>query len=388
MNTHEILTAEDDDYRRYLKARDSDYAKLLAHAAKSSGRSVLQIQREFRKLAKSPSRLNMVEFVRNGLHHSNRFTDEERETFISNDLHWPIAHKCNHNGWSSAAEDKVLASTLLNASQVPVPETVAVIDQSNRFYPGLPTISNADALRDVVLKHLETGLFGKITEGMVSFGAFLIKAADANTITCEGREPVSYETFIKDVIGQNSYILQPLLKNHVAFAPYASALATVRLVNLVREKDVFCPIAIIKLPQGENIADAFWRPGNIACSIDVNSGEIETVTRRVGMEVEFLDEHPEIQGLMGLKLPYWEELIEINDRAARTFAPIRYQSTDIAITATGPVVVELNYGGGFDLPQYASGKGMLTPEVKNFFEGLGYDFEARPKRKGWLFGRR
>ncbi|WP_420584085.1 sugar-transfer associated ATP-grasp domain-containing protein [Ruegeria sp.] len=169
---------------------------------------------------------------------------------------------------------------------------------------------------------------------------------------------------------------------------YASALATVRMVNLVRENDVFCPMAVIKLPQGENIADAFWRPGNIACSINVESGKIETVTRRADMEVEFLEDHPETDGLMGLQLPFWKELIEINDLAARTFAPIRYQSTDIAITDAGPIMVELNYGGGFDLPQYASGKGMLTPEVRKFFEGFGYDFDAQPKKKGWFFGRR
>ena len=83
---------------------------------------------------------------------------------------------------------------------------------------------------------------------------------------------------------------------------------------------------------------------------------------------------------MGLELPFWSELLEINQRAARTFSPIRYQSTDIAITEDGPVVVELNYGGGFDLPQYASGRGILTQEVRNFFESCGVRFETRKKR--------
>ncbi len=226
MDTRSTPSAADDDYQSYLEARDSDYAKLLAYAAKSSGQSVLQVQREFRKTAKPPSRLNMVEFVRNGLHRSDRYTDAEKATYISNDLHWPIAHKCNHNGWSSAAEDKVLASTLLGAAKVPVPETVAVIDQSNRFHPGIPTINTPEALRDLVLAHLDTGLFGKITEGMVSFGAFLITDADTNTITCEGREPVSFESFLKDVVGKNSYVLQPLLKNHVSIARYTTLLET------------------------------------------------------------------------------------------------------------------------------------------------------------------
>ncbi|WP_168174880.1 sugar-transfer associated ATP-grasp domain-containing protein [Thioclava sp. JM3] len=83
-------------------------------------------------------------------------------------------------------------------------------------------------------------------------------------------------------------------------------------------------------------------------------------------------------GLMGMELPFWKELLEINERAARSFAPVRYQSTDIAITADGPVVVEINAGGGFDLPQYSNGRGMLTPEVRAFFESCGVKF--RPKK--------
>ena len=105
------------------------------------------------------------------------------------------------------------------------------------------------------------------------------------------------------------------------------------------------------------------------------------------MEVEFLEDHPDTPSLMVLTLPYWNELKEITARAARIFAPVRYQSTDIALTEDGPVIVELNYGGGFDLPQYASGRGMLTPKVRAFFENFGYDFDAPKKKRKSLFRR-
>ncbi|WP_170769630.1 sugar-transfer associated ATP-grasp domain-containing protein [Ruegeria lacuscaerulensis] len=387
MSTQKKISAAEDDHKHYLEVRDSEYVELLAYAAKSSGRSVMKTQLDFNKVSKVPGRLNMVEYVRNGLHHIDRYTDSERAAFISNDLHWPITHKCNHNGWSAAAEDKVVAYTLLEAAGVPVPKTLAVIDKSNRIYPRLKTIATAEQLRDVLLENLGSGLFGKITEGMVSFGAFLVKDANETTIVCEGRDPVSYETFLAEIVGDNSYVLQSVIQNHPDISQYASALATVRMVNLVRENDVYCPMAIIKIPQGDNIADAFWRPGNIACSVNVETGKIETVARRADKEVEFLDDHPEVKGLMGLQLPFWRELVEVNERAARTFAPIRYQSTDISITESGPVVVELNYGGGFDLPQYASGRGMLTSEVREFFEGFGWDFNEQPKKKFWPFRR-
>lgn len=386
MNTQTTVSAAELDKQEYLAARDSNLTELLAYAAKTSGRSVLQVQRDFGQMAKSHSRLNMIEYVRNGLFRKDNFTEDERAAYISNDLHWDLTHKCNDQAWSGTAEDKVLATLLLTAGDVPVPAIEAVLDSSPRIYPNLKKISTAADMRDLVLANRDSGLFGKILDGMVSFGVFRVEQADETHLTCSGHDTMTYEAFMSDFVGSNAYVVQKTLTNHSDLAPYASALATVRMINMVRDDEVFCPQAIIKLPQGNNIADAFWRPGNLACAIDVASGAILTVAERTGAEVTFHEDHPENAGLMGMKLPYWDDLIKINARAAQIFAPIRYQSTDIAITQDGPVVVELNYGGGFDLPQYASGKGMLTPGVRAFFESHGCTFEA-PRKKGF-FGRR
>ncbi|MWD26262.1 hypothetical protein E0K89_002085 [Aquicoccus sp. SCR17] len=374
------MNAAEIDKANYISARDSSHQDLLVYSAKKSGRSPVQIQREFSRMAKSHSRLNMVEYVRTGLYDVDRYTSEERDQFISNDLHWQITHRCNDNGWISAAEDKVLAAILLNAGGVPVPETVAVLDKSSRTYPGLQKIASADALAELLKTYSGETLFCKIVSGMVSFGAFRIDSGDATQITCSGHAPMTHEQFLAEFVGQNAYVVQRELKNHSRLSNYASALATVRMVNMITDRGVLCPFAVIKLPQGGNIADAFWRPGNLACDVDVGTGRIRTVARR-GIEMEYLEDHPESAGLTGLELPFWSQLLEINERAAQLFAPIRYQSTDIAITQDGPVVVELNYGGGFDLPQYASGRGMLTPAVRAFFEGCGVVFAPKKKRR-------
>ncbi|NVK15409.1 MAG: hypothetical protein HWE35_14665 [Rhodobacteraceae bacterium] len=385
MNQQRPLTAAELDQKSYLEARDSSDKELLIFAARKSGRSPLKIQREFRQLARSESRLNLVEYVRNGLYHIDRFNDEERSAFISNDLHWPITHKCNDRRWAGAAEDKIVAETMLSAGDVPVPQTLAVLDTSSRLFPGKQKIQTPSELRSFLQKHTGETIFGKILNGMVSFGAFRIEQADDTHVHCAGHDPLTYQEFMQNYIGSNAYLLQKALDNHSEFSSYCSALATVRMVNMVTTERVITPLAIIKLPQGDNIADAFWRPGNLACEVDIETGCIRTIAQR-GVETEFLRDHPSKDGLMGLQLPHWNKLKEINDRAARIFAPIRYQSTDIAITEDGPVLVEMNYGGGFDLPQYASGRGMLTPEVRAFFKSCGVELTP-PRRKG-LFSRR
>ncbi|MBF9034742.1 hypothetical protein HKCCE2091_10870 [Rhodobacterales bacterium HKCCE2091] len=367
-----IATRDREAYDSVLAASHQD---LLVHAAKASGQSPVAIQRDFQALHAGPGKISFGEYVRLGLFHPGRYSDAERAAFISNELHWPIANKINNPGWSQAAEDKAMAYAMLELGGVPVPRSVAVIDRGPRIYPGLAKVADEAGLKSVLAEAGDGPIFGKILGGMVSFGAFRIEAHDATHIHCAGHAPMTYADFFTEVVGDSTYLLQHVLTNHEGLSRHASALATVRMVNLVGASGVRVPAAVIKVPQGGNIADAFWRPGNLACDIDVETGRLRTVARR-GIEMEYLDDHPEHPGLIGMELPFWSEVLEVNARAAAIYGAIPYQSTDIAITADGPVVVELNYGGGFDLPQYASGRGLLDDGLRAFFAGHGVTLEG------------
>ena len=54
---------------------------------------------------------------------------------------------------------------------------------------------------------------------------------------------------------------------------------------------------------------------------------------------------------------------------------------DVAITPAGPMLIEINTGDGFDLPQLASGRGFLTDEVQEFFSECGVRPWASKTRK-------
>src|SRR3546814_6108285 len=102
-------------------------------------------------------------------------------------------------------------------------------------------------------------------------------------------------------------------------------------------------------------------------SSDVCSSDLGT-----GPGMEEFQQHPATgQQLVGTRLPHWQEVRRVNDACARLFAPVRYQSLDIALTDAGPVVVEVNVGGSFVLPQMASGQGLLTEETRDFLVGCG-----------------
>ncbi|UWQ16386.1 sugar-transfer associated ATP-grasp domain-containing protein [Jannaschia sp. M317] len=343
---------------------NSDY---LSHAARASGRSVLDVTMEFKKLERGPGRLALPEYVFYGLHHADRFDADDRAAFVSEALHWPMVHAVNPRGWNAAAEEKTLAGLILAAGGVPVPETLAVFDRSARLHPGLPSVTSADGLRDLVLAEGGKGLFGKDLSGMSSAGAFRIDAADRDGVTRSGAPATDWDRFVADAIGDRAYLLQRQVHNHAAITPYATALATVRVAIFMMHNGPCVRHAVIKLPQGRNIADNFWRAGNLACGIDIDSGRVIRIARDGGSELEYLADHPEVPGLMGLDLPDWDHLHDVVSRAARLFAPLKYQTMDVALTPDGPVVVELNDGGSFKLLQTGLGCGIGTEDFHRFF---------------------
>ena len=56
---------------------------------------------------------------------------------------------------------------------------------------------------------------------------------------------------------------------------------------------------------------------------------------------------------------------------AQYFSGLKFQSWDIGLTDQGPVVVELNPGSSFILPQLAEGRGFLTDDFLEFLRDCG-----------------
>jgi hypothetical protein len=170
-------------------------------------------------------------------------------------------------------------------------------------------------------------------------------------------------------MGAAAFLLQRVERNHAAIARFADALATVRICLLRTGDGVKIPFAALKPPAGGNVADNFWRDSNLVCNLDVDSGEILRVRVKGPIEPVDIEQHP-VSGkrMPGERVPMWAEVIEAARAASDIFDPIRYQTMDIAVTPEGPVLVEINSGGSFELIQLASGSGFLTDDVIELFK--------------------
>jgi hypothetical protein len=254
-----------------------------------------------------------------------------------------------------------------------VPETLAVIDKTERSYPATRKISTGAQLRDFMTSQDALPLFCKENRGICSFGAFLVEEVGDKAMLMKGQGWLDYDACMEQLVGATPYLLQRLERNHSFFDRYTGSLATVRVCLLLDRDGIKIPFAVLKLPSRANVADSFWRPGNLACNLDVQSGRIVTARSKDSLGTTDHTTHPEGgEPLVGEVVPLWNRVLQLARDCAPIFQLVRYQSMDIAVTQDGPVLIEINTGGGFDLPQLASGEGFLTDEVRDFFRSCGY----------------
>jgi hypothetical protein len=344
----------------------------LRHAHEKSGRHPFELVREFYRLHKGIGKLTWSEYVQYGVYDTARHDAQSRARFITNTLHWPIVHSCCDMTWQAVTEDKWLSSRILSGSSARIPETLAVIDRSDRNYLETQKISTSEELRAFLTSRDLLPVFGKENRGICSFGAFEILEADDRALTLNGEGTMSYGTFMERFAGDTVYLIQSSERNHTFFDRYTDGLATVRICILNDGSQIKFPFAVLKIPARAGIADNFWRPGNLACNVQVDTGEILTVRTKNRLGTTDYDSHPESGApLRGETLPHWESVLQMARDCSHIFEAVPYQSMDIAISQDGPVLIEVNTGGGFDLPQLASGEGFLTDDVVEFFRKYG-----------------
>ena len=370
----ERKTLSDKQYDEKMK-HSENLLEQIRFAQKKCSKHPFSIVKDIFQLQRGNGKLTKQDYFLYQLYDDEKYTEDDKAKFVSETIHWPITHKCCDMSWSALTEDKWLSYSFLERFNIRVPKTIAVVDNTFRSFGSTPKISSPSQLRGFFKEIGTYPIFAKPNEGIGSFGAFIVTGSDDNNVFLDQSEPLTFEKLFEEVIGEKAYLLQPFIKNHTMISAFSQYLATIRIVNLIKSDSVITPFSTFKIPSPTNIADNYWRKGNIIADVDPQSGVIRRAIRGKGINIEVLDIHPETgEKLVGLTLPFWNELKHVNQACAQLFAPVRYQSLDIALTQDGPIVIEVNTGGSFELPQLASRTGFLTNEIRNFFESCGWEF--------------
>jgi hypothetical protein len=142
-------------------------------------------------------------------------------------------------------------------------------------------------------------------------------------------------------------VLQPLITNHPAIGALGNgALCTLRVMTLKspRTAEVELLLAVLRIAAGDAQADNFDL-GGMAAPVDTGTGKCgKAISKRGDYPVERFASNPENgRQIEGVELPFWREAMAL---AVHAHGLVQYDfpavGWDVAITETGPVLIEAN----------------------------------------------
>jgi hypothetical protein len=345
----------------------------LVAAARASGKSIARVGRDMLPtILRSKGRLSMSDYLYYRLWDDNIVPGEAKLAFVGRGIE-PLLHGITaETEWVGIFHDKLLNYHVLERAGFPVPETIALY-RHGAALPKIRCLPGSAALAQFLRELNKAPWFGKPVTGIRSTGVVRGDAYDqtSDQLILAGGRKVTTDTVVSALsrYSLDGYIFQKVLEPHKELARLTGGrLAGARLIVLIAPGQPPRLLrALLKLPVGQNIADNFWRPGNLVAAVEGETGRVTRVVSGVGHKMEQLDSHPDSGfSLRGTLLPDWQRAVDLCLSASTLFPKIRMQAWDVVLSREGPVLMEANVGGDFNLPQIAHAKGMLTPEFKSF----------------------
>ena len=171
----------------------------------------------------------------------------------------------------------------------------------------------------------------------------------------------------KEIKAKGSGIIEDYIVQHPDLEKISPSVNTLRIVIFNTGKE--CKIITACLRMGvDKMVDNFCA-GGIAAGIDLKTGKINTTA--IDKKKHRYKEHPVSKvKLVGFKIPYWKESIDLVKKCYNLIPTVRYIGFDVAITKDGPIIVE----GNASLPDYmimqsvSEEKRGLKPELDKILE--------------------
>lgn len=188
----------------------------------------------------------------------------------------------------------------------------------------------------------QNGIFAKPNHGSCGKGVTKLNPADF----------ASPEDMLQYIRDNKLIILEHALAQHEAMAAlHPASVNTLRIVtDLVGDK-IHVAYIMVKIGRGGHCCDNTGQ-GGMLCRVDPETGKIRSVATDDYFNI--FSSHPDTGVVFeGYKIPMLDQAIALAKEAALEIPQMRHVGWDVAITPTGPAIIEGNEYPGTDLCQLA-----------------------------------
>jgi len=248
------------------------------------------------------------------------------------------------------ADNKLLTKEVLVAAGVRMPKTYRTYSY---FYELRNLERDLGEYHDFVIKPAQ----GSGGNGII----VIVGRSGQDWLGISGKVYTVYDLqkHITDIIfGVYSFDLgdRAIIESRITQHPEMEALSPLGLADVrVIMCDDFPVMSMTRVPTKQSDGKANLHQGAVGVAIDIATG-ITTHARFLGQSV---DKHPDSGiPLLGRTLPYWQEIIELAQLAAKA-VPLKYLGVDISVSPDGPQLLEINVRPGLEI-QNVNSRGMLS----------------------------
>lgn len=200
---------------------------------------------------------------------------------------------------------------------------------------------------------------------------FMAKAIDSlmghGVEKFESKEIENVEAFVAKRLENRQFLFEEYFIQHPELSRlYPDSVNTIRMITFFDGKDVHILEGVLKLGNGGNL-DNFGAGGMYTVLSDDGLVQYPAFDKN---DIAYKQHPITHQDLIGFKIPLYEDVCELLDKAARVVPEIQYVGWDVAISATKPVLIEGNYNTGvFQMkPSLTGVKTGLLPKFSSIIE--------------------
>lgn len=243
------------------------------------------------------------------------------------------------------AIDKKTVNAIMRAAGIPVPEDVCFVN-SELIATDLIT-SRTFTLEQFPDELRQKALFVKPVFGGQGIGVFQINSDDWDN----GQAFAKIAECVRCDTNDEALIQKVIIQHQALASLHPCSTNSLRIVTRRSGASAEATIAVLKMGRGGGVVDNSYA-GGLFAGVSLESGLVNTPLLDQDLK-EYL-QHPDTGvELTGFQIPHWPDVINTLCRAHLLFNEPRTLGWDVAVTDSGPVVIEANLRWGIVRNRYA-----------------------------------
>lgn len=256
----------------------------------------------------------------------------------------------NPESYRKISQNKLAEKSMLTLFNIPSTRYLGY------FHPSNGLSINGNALRTEVdlVNYLQTENISrycfKPVEGWAGHGvcALEVSAGAGALMVCDLKtdKVTSFQDFYSQHLSSGinqGWIIEEFMEQHTAMAQFhPKSLNTLRIwASRSQESESKAMCGYLRMGRGGSIVDN-QSSGGIVAPVENTSGVLSAAIDGLPSH-EIYTHHPDTHArIEGAVIPMWSEAKALAEQALNIFPEIHFAGLDIAVTPSGPVVVELN----------------------------------------------